>query len=148
MKKLAVALALALGAALLGPGGCGSHNGGPQSATPPAAASAAPPPATDAAPVTSEQLKKAAAAAQESAGEETDPGDASLERLAAMPESAQLPGGRWKVGQHYLPGRAGAGHQRRARAGRSAGILLAGLPALLRARAVHRELEQDQARRT
>jgi protein dithiol oxidoreductase (disulfide-forming) len=101
MKRLSMLLALALGATLAA---CGSHDGGPQSAaTPPAAASAAPPAAADATPVTTEQLKKAAAAAQESAGEETDPGDASLERLTAMPESAQLPGGRWKVGQHYRP---------------------------------------------
>jgi thiol:disulfide interchange protein DsbA len=100
MKRLSMLLAMVLGATLAG---CGSHDGGPQSATPPAAASAAPPAAADAAPVTTEQLKKAATAAQESAGEETDPGDASLERLTAMPESAQLPGGRWKVGQHYLP---------------------------------------------
>jgi thiol:disulfide interchange protein DsbA len=104
VKNLAVGFAMALGAALLATlAGCGSPNGGPQSATAPAASSAAPPPATDAAPVTTEQLKKAATAAQESAGEETDPGDASLERLTAMPESAQLPGGRWKVGQHYRP---------------------------------------------
>ena len=97
-------LLLVLGAALMGSlVGCGSPNGGPQPATPPAAASAAPPPATDTAPVTTEQLKKAATAAQESAGEETDPGDASLERLTAIPESAQLPSGRWKVGQHYRP---------------------------------------------
>jgi thiol:disulfide interchange protein DsbA len=95
---LAMALALALGATLAG---CGKHDGGPQSATPPAATT--PPPAADTAPVTSEQLKKAATAAQESAGEVADPGDASLERIAAMPEGAQLPGGRWKAGQHYLP---------------------------------------------
>jgi protein dithiol oxidoreductase (disulfide-forming) len=102
MKRLSMLLAMALGATLAA---CGSHDGGPQSAAtpPPAATSAAPPPASDAAPVTTEQLKKAATAAQESAGEETDPGDASLERLTAMPESAQLPGGRWKVGQHYRP---------------------------------------------
>jgi protein dithiol oxidoreductase (disulfide-forming) len=101
MKRLSMLLALALGAALAS---CGSPNGGPQSATPPAAASVTPPPAAaDEAPVTAEDLKKAAAAAQESAGEVTDPGDASLERLTALPESAQLPGGRWKVGQHYQP---------------------------------------------
>jgi protein dithiol oxidoreductase (disulfide-forming) len=100
MKQVSLLLALALGAALAG---CGSPNGGPQSATPPAATSTTPPAAADAAPVTTEQLKKAATGAQESAGEETDPGDASLERLTAIPESAQLPGGRWKAGQHYLP---------------------------------------------
>ena len=100
MKNRAVvlAMALALGATLAG---CGKHNGGPQSATP--ASATTPPAAADTAPVTSEQLKKAATAAQESAGEVPDAGDASLERLAAMPEGAQLPGGRWKVGQHYRP---------------------------------------------
>jgi protein dithiol oxidoreductase (disulfide-forming) len=104
VKIRAVAVVLALGATLVGTlTGCGSHDGGPQSATPPTAATATPPAAGDATPVTSEQLKKAATAAQESAGEETDPGDASLERLTAIPESAQLPGGRWKVGQHYRP---------------------------------------------
>jgi protein dithiol oxidoreductase (disulfide-forming) len=96
-RPYVLALALALGATLTG---CGTHDGGPPSAAAPAAK---PPAAADTVPVTSEQLKKAATAAQESAGEETDPGDASLERVAAMPESAQLPGGRWKAGQHYQP---------------------------------------------
>ena len=104
IRAVALAMALALGGTLVGTlAGCGSKNDGPQSATPPAAAPAAPPAAAEAAPVTSAELKQAAAAAQESAGEVTDPGDASLERLSAMPESSQLPGGRWKAGQHYLP---------------------------------------------
>ena len=147
MTIRAVALAWpSLGGALVGTvAGCGSKNGGPQSATPPAAAPAAHLQPPTSAPVTSEELKQAAAAAQESAGEVTDPGDASLERLAAMPESAQLPGGNWKAGVNIPAGRARAAHRRRAGPGRSAGSVLAGLPALLCARAVHRELEQEQA---
>ncbi|MEO8309269.1 MAG: thiol:disulfide interchange protein DsbA/DsbL [Pseudomonadota bacterium] len=100
MKPLTLLLALALSVVLAA---CGSHDGGPKSAAAPTDSATVPPPPTAAGPVTTEQLKKAATAAQESAGEETDPGDASLERLTAIPESAQLPGGRWKVGQHYLP---------------------------------------------
>jgi len=52
---------------------------------------------------TAAELKQAATATQESAGADETPGDASLERLAAMPESAQLPGGKWKAGEHYKP---------------------------------------------
>lgn len=38
------------------------------------------------------------------AGTETsDRADATLERLAALPEAGQLPGGKWKAGQHYQP---------------------------------------------
>ncbi|MEY4761886.1 MAG: hypothetical protein RLZZ200_1742 [Pseudomonadota bacterium] len=32
-----------------------------------------------------------------------DRGDVSLERMATLPESAQLPAGRWKPGIHYQP---------------------------------------------
>jgi thiol:disulfide interchange protein DsbA len=46
-----------------------------------------------------------ATAAQESAGDTAgeDPGDASLERLAALPATQQLPSGKWKVGTNYTP---------------------------------------------
>ena len=50
-----------------------------------------------------------ATAAQESAGDsgEEDRGqtrsDLSLERLAALPQDAQLPSGRWKPGVNYDP---------------------------------------------
>ena len=38
------------------------------------------------------------------AGSDTsDRADATLERVAALPEAGQLPSGKWKVGQHYLP---------------------------------------------
>ena len=48
-------------------------------------------------------IDQAATSTQESVDSATDAGDASLERLAAMPENAQLPGGRWKSGVHYKP---------------------------------------------
>jgi thiol:disulfide interchange protein DsbA len=73
-----------------------------------AAAPEATPDAVDApaapttAPTTAE-LDRAATATQESADTAEAPGDASLERAVAMPESAQLPGGRWKAGTHYRP---------------------------------------------
>lgn len=98
MKKLPALLALALTALVAG---CS-----PKSADNTAA------PAADSAPVvepakapapTQAEIKQAADATQESAGASESPGDASLERMAAMPESAQLPGGKWKAGTHYLP---------------------------------------------
>lgn len=52
---------------------------------------------------TDAEIEKAATATQESGGTATAPGDTSLERIVAMPESAQLPGGRWKAGVHYRP---------------------------------------------
>ncbi len=45
----------------------------------------------------------AATASQESTGEVAEGDDASLERLAAMPAAAELPGGRWKAGVNYQP---------------------------------------------
>jgi len=100
MKKLGLLLGLALACTM---GGCGARD--ETQPAPPAAAtpSAASEPAKPASAEELKELKEAAAANQESAGEEVDPGDASLERLAALPESAQLPSGRWKAGQHYRP---------------------------------------------
>jgi protein dithiol oxidoreductase (disulfide-forming) len=49
---------------------------------------------------------EAATRAQESTGDPADSrdrGDAALERLAALPADQQLPNGRWKAGQHYMP---------------------------------------------
>jgi protein dithiol oxidoreductase (disulfide-forming) len=98
MKSLPVLVALA---ALLA--GCSQNN----APAPAAEASATPPAATagDAinTPATAEQIKKAAAATQESGDAEETPGDATLERVAAMPEKSQLPAGKWKVGVNYLP---------------------------------------------
>jgi protein dithiol oxidoreductase (disulfide-forming) len=95
MNKLPVLVAvLALVA------GCSQKNTPAPATETTAATSAAQTPAS--AP-TAEQIKQAAAAAQESGGAEESPGDASLERVAAMPEKAQLPGGKWKAGVNYLP---------------------------------------------
>src|SRR5262245_14154839 len=71
-------------------------------ATAPEAQAPAAEPAKGAAP-TQAEIKQAADATQESAGASESPGDASLERMAAMPENAQLPAGRWRAGTHYLP---------------------------------------------
>jgi thiol:disulfide interchange protein DsbA len=100
MNKLPALLALvALGALAAG---CSKKD-----APAPAADAAGAPSSEQAqAPVTAptaEQIKQAAAAAQESGGAEESPGDASLERLAALPENVQLPAGKWKPGVNYLP---------------------------------------------
>lgn len=96
MKKLLLAFALAALAA------CGQKSTPVSDAAPPAATQAAPEAPADAAP-SAQELKDQATASQESAEAAADPGDASLERIAAMPENAQLPGGRWKAGTHYRP---------------------------------------------
>jgi thiol:disulfide interchange protein DsbA len=74
-----------------------------QNATPEATAPQTPPaPPATAAPAQAEQQ---ATQAQESTGEGTaeDRSDASLERLAQLPASQQLPTGRWKPGVNYRP---------------------------------------------
>jgi thiol:disulfide interchange protein DsbA len=98
MKKLLLVLA-----SLAALGACGQKST-PVEEAPVADAPAEPqaPPPSTAAP-TAAEIDKAATATQESAGEATAPGDASLERIVAMPESAQLPGGRWKAGVNYRP---------------------------------------------
>lgn len=51
-------------------------------------------------------IQQAATRTQESisaAEPGADRGDVSLERMATLPESAQLPGGRWKAGVNYRP---------------------------------------------
>jgi protein dithiol oxidoreductase (disulfide-forming) len=67
---------------------CGRNSGAPDTATSAPAASPS-------------------AAAQPDAAAATEPGadrgDVSLERITALPESAQLPGGRWKAGVNYQP---------------------------------------------
>ena len=98
MNKLPV-LVLALAALVAG---CSNKSETAAPAEAPAADAASQPESPAAAP-TAEQIKQAAAAAQESGGTEESPGDASLERMAAMPESAQLPAGKWKVGVNYKP---------------------------------------------
>jgi thiol:disulfide interchange protein DsbA len=97
----AVAKSLALTAALL-LGACGGAKQPsatqPLSAATPEAATAAPAAADD-----SVALTAAAKSTQESVGDATDSSDTSLQRLAPLPASAQLPSGRWKSGTNYLP---------------------------------------------
>lgn len=69
-----------------------------------APATEAPAPEASASAATPAALDQAAAANQESAdGGAGATGDSRLERVAALPESAQLPSGKWKAGTHYLP---------------------------------------------
>lgn len=83
--------------------------GSPTSGNAPAAATdtAPPPPAvseTSTPAPSNAELDSAAAATQETSGDATPTAtDGSLERIAALPESAQLPGGRWKSGVNYRP---------------------------------------------
>ena len=82
---------------------CGSKESAPVAA-PAAEQAATPEGATSAGTPSEAELKEAASATQESAGEDAgSAGDATLERMVAMPESAQLPGGRWKAGTNYIP---------------------------------------------
>ena len=99
MKKLPVLL---VALAVLAAGCSKNETPAPAGDTAAPAAQAEATPASTAAP-TAEQIKQAAAAAQESTGAAESPGDASLERMAAMPEKAQLPAGKWKSGVNYKP---------------------------------------------
>jgi thiol:disulfide interchange protein DsbA len=102
MKHAFLALAL-LGLTLSGCGNAKTPDaavtGAPALAQPPAAPAPAGPAPTTAA------VEQAAAGNQESLATATgtDRGDATLERMAALPENAQLPGGRWKSGVNYRP---------------------------------------------
>lgn len=102
MKKLLLVFAAAAALA-----GCGQKSNQTEeqaaAAAPAAPVAEAPPPATAA---TGADLDEAASAAQESTGSTAAadaPADSSLERMVAMPESAQLPEGPWKAGTHYRP---------------------------------------------
>lgn len=80
--------------------GCGSR----EPASPAANAQQAPAPGAGApAPGATNPKKQASTTPQETGGADDSPGDAALERMAPMPESAQLPGGRWKAGVNYQP---------------------------------------------
>jgi thiol:disulfide interchange protein DsbA len=103
-RLLALTVMLALGLTA-----CSRHEAPAPAAAPgteaaPAAANPPPP-----APATSPQSEiEQARGAQESAdggaaNEKPESGDASLERMAALPADAQLPGGRWKPGVNYDP---------------------------------------------
>jgi len=61
-------------------------------------------PAAETAPApTAATLEKAAKTNETSVDEGTDKADARLERMASLPESAQLPAGKWKAGTNYQP---------------------------------------------
>jgi thiol:disulfide interchange protein DsbA len=96
MNKLLLA-ALALSVTLAGCGGDAKPV--TETSVTPSATEAAPPVAAP----STEELAKAAEATQESGVAAETQGDASLERIAAMPEGAQLPGGKWKAGTNYTP---------------------------------------------
>jgi protein dithiol oxidoreductase (disulfide-forming) len=98
MNKLPV-IVLTLAALVAG---CSQQSDTAPAAQTPAPAANTQPESPSAAP-TAEQIKQAASAAQETGALQESPGDASLERVAAMPESAQLPAGKWKVGVNYRP---------------------------------------------
>jgi len=101
--SLAVVALLCLGLAACG------RDPAPTSATSPALEA---PPAASAPSEENASAQAAAPAALEQAATknqettpdaEADRGDARLERVAALPESAQLPAGKWKAGTHYIP---------------------------------------------
>lgn len=107
MNRLSVLLALMI----VSIGACGRET--PQTAAPaqaepqaaPAAEQSTPGTPAPAASATAQSETEQATAAQESLSDATadDQSDASLERLAQLPPSQQLPGGRWKAGVHYTP---------------------------------------------
>jgi len=104
MKNAFAVLAL-LGLSLAA---CGRDTSSNTAATPPLAAPVAPAatlaPSAGAEAATPAALERAAKANQESTVDaEADRGDVRLERVAAMPESAQLPAGKWKAGTNYIP---------------------------------------------
>jgi len=92
---------------------CGHASTSHQQATPPAAqqprTAAQQPTSPASAPTTPQSETDQATSAQETAGDngedgdhsQPDRGDVSLERLAALPADAQLPGGKWKPGVNY-----------------------------------------------
>jgi len=103
MKHALAAVALiALGLAACGGSAPKNAAGNPTPLEPPPAASAeSNASAKDASPAA---LNRAATAIQESTADaEADRTDVRLEKLAALPESAQLPAGKWKAGTNYVP---------------------------------------------
>lgn len=103
--KIPGAVAAPFVLALLLMAGCGAKQQTAETAAPPPPAAEAPadpsagPAANDGA-----ALTEAARSTQETvAAAAPDTSDASLQRLAPLPASAQLPGGRWKSGTHFIP---------------------------------------------
>jgi protein dithiol oxidoreductase (disulfide-forming) len=95
--------AFALVAVLLA--ACGAREPAAVATPAPAAAPAESAATTTPAPAATDgaALTEAAKSTQESVAEVTESGDAALQRLAPLPASAQLPGGKWKSGENYKP---------------------------------------------
>jgi len=89
MKKL-----LLLGAASLLLAACGAKNSD---------SAATPSEAGKPAPASAAATSDLNATTQETAGAQASAGEASLERIVAMPDNVKLPGGKWKAGTHYTP---------------------------------------------
>jgi protein dithiol oxidoreductase (disulfide-forming) len=97
LRPLLIAVVVCLCACSQQPGTAAS-----QTAAPPPAAVPQPLPA----PSTSSQTETEQARASQETGADNDQparSDESLEHLAALPATAQLPDGRWKVGTNYHP---------------------------------------------
>jgi protein dithiol oxidoreductase (disulfide-forming) len=98
--KNALALIALLGCSITA---CGGERPAPATESALTQPAPAPAEAPKAAPTTA-AVEQAAAGNQESlATSAEDRSDAALERLAAMPETAQLPDGKWKAGVNYKP---------------------------------------------
>jgi thiol:disulfide interchange protein DsbA len=102
MLRLSVAVVLSL----ISISACGRETPAPAAPAAPATQASTPAQPAAAAPGTAQTSEsEQAAASQETASDEApkDRGDATLERLAAMPADQQLPGGKWKAGTNYVP---------------------------------------------
>lgn len=100
MTRLSVAIALLA----LSLSACAREAAPPTAPASPPSAAASPSQSPASVPGQTAESQEATAS-QESTGEAPadDKGDATLERLAAMPTDQQLPGGRWKPGVNYIP---------------------------------------------
>jgi len=103
-----IRLAAAIFFLSLATAGCAQETSTPAAAASPAAPAGeaeAPAPAAVPETATPDQAESEATAAQESGDDAAtdERSDVSLERLAALPASQQLPSGRWKPGVHYRP---------------------------------------------
>ena len=102
MFRLSVAIALSL----ISITACGRNSTPPAAPAAPAKEASAPAKPATATPSGPQTAESAQATASQETTSETAPedrGDASLERLAAMPADQQLPAGKWKAGTNYTP---------------------------------------------
>lgn len=106
MKRTLAAIA----AILISITACGRQSSAPTEApAAPPTEQAAPAQQTAPAPNASQDIPQTSESQEATASQEStedtpeDRGDASLERLAALPADQQLPGGKWKAGTHYVP---------------------------------------------